>query len=519
MAGRSQMYTGLGTPPEAAVVDKAIDRLKAAIGAEKVVTSMHGRAMRASCPAPFPLHIWEEHVPDIVVLPKTTEDVVAVVKIANELKVPIVPRAGASDLCDLVVPLKKGIVLDVKSMDQVIEIDEENMCVTVQPGVNMWKLNELLGPLGLIFPDDPAGYYNAAIGGRIGAGGWSLLGMGYGHIHELLISMEYVLPTGEVVWIGPGGGAKKIRKSSVGYRFKELFTNTSGTLGVCTQAVLELWPKAEVVAPAFFGFHSFPEAHYAADTLSKSGLRTLSGVFTFDERKVEFLRRDDEAWIPQPKEIKAAAGAVLYGTTAEVEGAKERMYDIFEKCGGIYLGNEISELDWASRHDRYHLAMHGRDQSGNVVLMSWHCEDAGINSSEIVEVNRKWNAIAAKHLALPENDGIFDCWGSFSYVNSPLKGRGDWLTEIDWGIAELELTSESWARWVDIKREISLVTLEHGGTISACHGGTRPGDVELAVREELKEGSYELMKKIKRMLDPNNIMNPNKYLLDEAYED
>jgi glycolate oxidase len=103
------------------------------------------------------------------------------------------------------------------------------------------------------------------------------------------------------------------------------------------------------------------------------------------------------------------------------------------------------------------------------------------------------------------------------YISNPYKPWGDYLTEIDIGVNELDMTPEIWTAWTDLAGEIAKVALDAGGSISVCHGGTRAGQVELACRVELAGGQFELMKKIKRMLDPNNIMNPGKYLLDEAY--
>jgi len=146
--------------------------------------------------------------------------------------------------------------------------------------------------------------------------------------------------------------------------------------------------------------------------------------------------------------------------------------------------------------------------------MSWHCEDASIPYSQLPVVREKWHAIAD---GLRERFDMFDDWGLFAYTNGAFKPWGDYLTEIDIGIWEMKWDDESWAAWVDAKREIARVAIEHGGSISACHGSCREGEVDL-VPEELG-GGYEVMKKIKRVLDPNNVMNPGKYLLDQAYEE
>jgi glycolate oxidase len=186
---------------------------------------------------------------------------------------------------------------------------------------------------------------------------------------------------------------------------------------------------------------------------------------------------------------------------------------IGRETGGDYLGDEVSQGDWAARHDRYAIPLHGRAPDGQVVPMSWHCEDAALNYSVLPQVRAEWHQIVARYR---ERYGIFDDWGMFAYTNGAYKPWGDYLVEIDVGIWEQRLDDESWQAWVDCKREITEVTLKYGGSISACHGASREGDVEYVPTE--LGGAFDVMKQIKRTLDPNNVMNPGKYLLDQAYE-
>ena len=132
-------------------------------------------------------------------------------KLANRHRIPIAPRAGGTGLNDGALPLKRGIVVDVKLMNQIKELDLVDRTVTVGPGINMLKLNEELRKHGVMYPDDPASYPCSLVGGRIGTSGWSLIGGRYGHTRDLVISFQIVLPTGEIIEVGEGGG-RKIRK-------------------------------------------------------------------------------------------------------------------------------------------------------------------------------------------------------------------------------------------------------------------------------------------------------------------
>ncbi|MCS7006018.1 MAG: FAD-binding oxidoreductase [Thermoleophilia bacterium] len=495
------------------ISDSLADELRAICGHDYVFTGRSARFNRARVPAPFPVHRWDEFAPSAVVLPRTAAQVSEVVKLANRHRIPIVPRAGGTGLTDGAVPLRHGILVDVKLMNEIKEIDLVDRTVTVGPGINMLKLNEELRKHGVIYPDNPASYPCSLVGGRIGTSGWSLIGGRYGHTRDLVVSFELVLPTGEIIRVGDGGG-KKVRKSSSGYQLKHLFMGHQGTLGIVTEATLELVPRPEAEFSAFFAYPDYLTAWRSTGALATSGIATLAGVVLFDERKLDYLRRDDEAYIPQPADVRSVVATAMYGNADEVRAGAKRLLRIGLETGGRYLGDEISQGDWASRHDRYATPLHGRLRNGQVVPMSWHCEDASIPYSALPKVREEWHAIADR---LRERFDMFDDWGMFAYTNGAYKPWADYLTEIDIGIWEMRWDDESWAAWVEAKRDIAAVALRYGGSISACHGSCREGEVDL-VPEEMG-GGWEVMKKIKRALDPNNIMNPGKYLLDEAYED
>lgn len=487
-----------------------VDRLRAVLRDDQILTSKTDRYNRARVPAPFPVHRWAERVPDLAVLPESTEEVAAVVRIANELKVPVVPRDGGTGLTDGAVPMRGGIVVDVKRMNTIHEIDLLNRTATVGTGISMLKLNEELGKHGLIYPDDPASYPCSLVGGRIGTSGWSLIGSRYGHTRDLVLSFDHVLPTGEILHVGDGIG-RKVSKSSSGYQLKHLFMGHQGTLGIATKATLKLYPKPEAELSPFWAFDNYDDAYQCVGALARAGVATFAGAVLFDEWKVAYLRRDDEAYIPQPNDVRALVCSVMYGYEDEVRAGGRRLFRIAKEHGARYLGDEISEGDWAARHDRYATPLHGRTKTGQVVPMSWHCEDAAVNYTALPLVTRAWHDIIAR---LRRKTDVFDDWGMFAYTSA--NTGVDYLTEIDVGIWEQQLDDAAWREWVAAKREIAAVALQYDASISACHGSCREGEVDL-VPDELGRG-FTVMTDIKRMLDPNNIMNPGKYHLDVAYE-
>ena len=398
-------------------------------------------------------------------------------------------------------------------MNQIHEIDLVDRTVTVGPGINMLKLNEELRPHGVFYPDDPASYPCSLVGGRIGTGGWSLLGARFGHTRDLVISMEVVLPTGEIVEIAEGGG-RKLRKSSTGLTLKHLFTGHQGTLGICTEATLELVPRPETEFAAFFAFDDYMKAWRTTGALTKSGLATLAGVVLFDEWKLRYLRRDDEAYIPQPEDVRAVvAVAHVRPPRGGRAGVEDRHGARAAHDGGKYLGDEISQGDWASRHDRYATPLHGRTLDGQVVPMSWHCEDAALNYSVLPQVREEWHAIVDRYIASTASSTTGGCSPTPAAPTS--RGATTW-----WRSTSASGSSGSTRRTGTPGCAASARSrrsrLKYGGSITACHGATREGDAELVPTE--MGSSWEVVKRIKRALDPNNVMNPGKQSMDEAYE-
>lgn len=448
------------TVARSGIDDAVVEEFVAILGPEHVLTGLTDRYARTRVPAPFPVHWWRDYVPDLVVLPGSTEETAEVVRRANRYGIPVVPRDGGTGLTDGARPNRRGIVVDVKRMRQIEEIDLENGPCTVGVGINMLKLNEALARHDLIYPDDPASYPCSLVGGRIGTSGWSLVGSRFGHTRDLVLSFDIVLPIGQVITVGDGG--RKTSKSSSGYHLKQLFMGHQGTLGIATRATLKLFPKPEAEFSPFWAFSDFDSAYQCIRALTRANVGTFAGAVLFDDEKVAYLRRDDEAYIPQPSDVRSLVCSVLYGNEDELRVGAKRLLRIARDHGARYLGDEISEGDWAARHDRYATALHGRTMSGQVVPMS------------------------------------------------------DYLTEIDVGIWEQQLDDEMWEAFVEAKRDIAAAALAAGGSISACHGSCREGEVDLVPTE--LGGGYDVMLQVKRTLDPNNIMNPGKYGLDRAYE-
>jgi glycolate oxidase len=155
-------------------------------------------------------------------------------------------------------------------------------------------------------------------------------------------------------------------------------------------------PEAEFAA--FFAFDDYLKAHRTVHHIVTSGIATLAGTVLFDEKKIEYLRRDDEAFIPMPSWVNSIVATALYGTKAEVTAASKILMEKGRAEGGRYTGDHMAVGDWASRHDRYANPLHGRIPGGQVVPMSWHCEDASLNRTVLPRVREEWTGIAQRYL-------------------------------------------------------------------------------------------------------------------------
>ena len=355
-----------------------------------------------------------------------------------------------------------------------------------------------------MFPDDPSSYECAMVGGRIGTSGWSHLAGRFGHTRDLVVSMTVVLPTGEVVRVGDGG-SPTIRKSSTGLAMKQLFIGHQGTLGITTEAVLELVPRPEAEFAAAFGFGDFDSAHAAAGLLARSGLATLSGVMFADDVRLDFVRREG-ALLDRP-DLGSIVTAVLVGTSVEVRAAAVRVMELGREAGGEHLGDDFSNEDWVARHLPHIAPLHGRLPSGRVVPMTWHVQDAACPFHEVPRLRREWHEIVARYV---DRHGVFDDWGMSFYTNGAFKPWAELAATIEVGIWEQDMDEERWQAWLACEHEISMASVRCGGSVSNAHGSVREGAVR-AMRAELGEETFALMRRFKRMLDPNGVMNPGTF--------
>ncbi|MCL4440300.1 MAG: FAD-binding protein, partial [Firmicutes bacterium] len=208
--------------------------------------------------------------PDIVVLPRSTDEVSAIMKFASENSIPVTPRgAGSGETCGCV-PVKGGIVLDLSSWNTVEEVDVLNMQTLVRPGVVHSRLNEHLGRFGLFFPPDPGSTRMCTIGGMVSNNSSGMRAVKYGTTDQYVLGLEVVLPGGEVITTG-GQNCRSLKNAS-GINLTKLFVGSEGTLGVITMIRLRVWPRPRARGIAMASFDDLDKAPRAVLEVYKAGI-------------------------------------------------------------------------------------------------------------------------------------------------------------------------------------------------------------------------------------------------------
>ncbi|UCD13295.1 MAG: FAD-binding oxidoreductase, partial [Thermoplasmatales archaeon] len=220
------------------------------VGKERVSESNLDRLLYSHDLAPLPkeMSLAFKTIPDIVVKPRDAIDVSRIMKYAVENDIPVIPRGGATWAFGGAVPAFGGIVLDIGSMQEILDINKENLFVTVEPGINWKKLYDTLLSKDLLIGAYPSSAPGASVGGWVNTGGVGVGSYKYGGIDQLIRSLEVVLSDGTIITTG----CKNVLNNSSGYNLTDLFIGSEGTLGIITKVTLKVFPAPEEIRPTSF---------------------------------------------------------------------------------------------------------------------------------------------------------------------------------------------------------------------------------------------------------------------------
>jgi alkyldihydroxyacetonephosphate synthase len=419
-----------------------------------------------------PLRRPETGAPLCVVLPSSTAEVRKIVLLANEEKVPIIPYGGGSGLMGGALSVRPGIVLDLKRMNHIVEIDKEARLARVEAGTVLEALDQRLNEEGFILGHDPWTLPVATVGGAISTNSMGYRGGVYGSMGEQVLGLEAVLPNGEILRTRP------IPKSSAGMNLNFLLIGGEGCFGVVTEAALRIFPRPERRALNAILFESFEHGYKAIQKLFAQGLRPA--LIDFGD--------DHDAY---------HGGAVLYlafeGNT-EIVMVEERLaLTILGQVGGKRLPQAEAEEFWNDRHTIARRFMLNRRQR----------RERGRDG-----IYRDWI-----HVALPASKVLPFRSAAMKIIESRgihLQESGLWirpeLFSMRLGVEETGTNRAQLILEETVDQLLRLVQ-KMGGSMEYTHGV----GIKLASLMGEEHGyGLEVMRQIKRLLDPNNIMNPGK---------
>jgi len=426
---------------------------------------------------------WEIPMPDVVVWPGSTEEVAAVLRIANRHRVPVVPYCGGAGVQGGTIPLHGGIILDTKRLDRVLHVDERNLWVTVQAGIIYQNLEWELNRHGLTLPHVPQSAYCSGIGGFLSTRAAGVLSTRYGKITEMVLGMEVVLPTGEVVRF------RATPESSAGPDLKRLFMGAEGTLGVITEVTLQVWPQPAVRRFRGLSFPDLPSGLEAARLIMQRGLRPAAMRLS-DELETMMLYK-------QPGCLMVLCFEGHQGAEELAELEEQAALRLCQSVGGTDLGPEPGEHWWQGR---YSVAYPSPD---NPILTA---QGPAYPVGTVIDTAGSFDYLEKIHAAMQKAVYRFENTLFAAHFSHWYPGGGMMYPYVyNIGAPRDETMLDLYFR---IQREAVRTILELGGTINHHHGIglTLSGFME----DELGPTGLAALRAIKRALDPNGIMNPGK---------
>ena len=426
---------------------------------------------------------FEEHRPDVVVLPNTTEQVSEIVSMAGRERIPVVARGMGSGLTAASVPFQGGIALAMTRMNRILEIDPINATAHVEAGVVTADLQTAVEKIGLFYPPDPSSIKHSTIGGNIACNAGGPRCLKYGVTGDYVLGLTAVLADGSILHTG----GKPI-KDVVGYDLTALLTGSEGTLGIITEALLRLIPKPTAVRTALAEFPALADASRTVNAILSAGIIPAT-IELMDETAIACI--EEAMHLGLPLDVDAILLIETDGADeAAVAREVESVADICRECGArqVKVARDAAERAslWKARRSvSPALARKAPNKLG---------EDITVPRSAIPEAIRRIKAVSAKY-GLPIV--IFGHAGDGNLHPNILFDKRD---------------PAQWAKVEEIVAEEFAIALELGGTLSGEHG---VGSLKRPYLERaLGPISIEVQKRIKAALDPLKILNPGKIFPD-----
>jgi glycolate oxidase len=419
-----------------------------------------------------------QETPGLVVFPRTTEQVAECVRLAAAHQLPVVTRGSGTGLSGGSVPLPRCVVLCLARMDRILEVDPRNLTLRAQAGAITQKIDETAGAHGLFYPPDPGSMKISTIGGNVAENSGGLRGLKYGVTRDYIMGLEAVLPDARIVRLG-----NACVKDVAGYSLKDLFIGSEGTLGIVTEVLLKLLPRPAARRTLLA---VFPRMEDAAETVSAIiAARIIPCTLEFlDQMTIRCV--EDYARIGLPTDCGAVLLMETDGHPAAVEEEAARMEELARqhRAASVKVAADAAEAARLASARRSAFSALARMRPTTIL------EDITVPRSELARMVSCIAEVAARHRLQV---------GTFGHM-----GDGNlhptFLTD--------ERDTEEMERVHRALDEIVAHTLALGGTITGEHGVGLAKKAWLS--QQVGDASLELMRQVKRALDPHQLFNPGK---------
>ncbi len=421
-------------------------------------------------------------LPDVVIRPRTAQEISAIMKICNQQGIPVTPRGAGTGLSGGALPHLGGVLLSTDRMNSILQIDESNLQITTEPGVITEVLMDAVKEKGLFYPPDPSSRGSCFIGGNIAENSGGPKAVKYGVVRDYVLNLEIVLPTGEIMWTGAN-----VLKNSTGYNLTQLIVGSEGTLAVVTKIVLKLIPLPKFDLLMLAPFASLEKAGEAVSAIFRAG---------FTPSALELVEIDALQIVS--KMVGSSAVPLAAGTEAqliiEVDGNNmDVLMNDMEAIGSLLTEYGAGELFFADDAQQKNELWKLRRRVAEAVKL------VGYTIEEDTVVPRA--ALPALIRGVKELGRQYDfhavCYGHAGDGNLHIRIKKNGTTN-----------SQDDPKMMESLRALFVLVKNLGGTISGEHGIGLVQKSYMNIVFEKKQ--LELMRQIKRVFDPNNILNAGK---------
>ena len=469
---KSIHFNSKGRATTSASKPEVLEKLRAIVGAENV-------AVDPEKVEPYGADaVKEKFPPEAVVFPENTEQMVAILKLANEYLFPVTARGGGVGYTGGAVPVDGGIVIGTDRMNEIIEINVDDLYAVCQPGIRTIELQQAVEAKGLMFAPDPASYKDSFIGGNIAENAGGMRTPKYGVTKHHVLGLEVVTATGEVIRTGG-----KTVKNVVGFDLTGLMCGSEGMLGIITEATLKLLPMPETTSTVRANFRSMEAACKVLTKFTPVGLLPMA-MEVIDKYCVAAIEENFAFGLSKD------AGAILLvavdGSREEVEKNAKTIEQIISENGGFDVIRAKSKEEEDKLWDVRRAISPSLKKYGNLKIN----EDVVVPRSKVPELVAKIEEIGKRHDTFVANFGH----------------AGDGNIHVNFVVDRDD--ADAIARARECVSETFQLSVKLGGTISGEHG---IGYVKARYLDyAIDKPTLEIMKAIKKVFDPNGILNPGK---------